>query len=195
MRWTEELHQRKGNVLFADGHVERFNQATFTLAANGGGGPNVVLPDPTHPDSTPGLFPQPKPATRHEPEAIAQNSARRAAAASAQNPVGNNAFHWVSLPLARFPVADAVWREWEIRSNATRGASLGTNPPPTQQNESETGARDWVELLWLRKVIAGGYALLLLLLLLLLAYALWRQWRKRRERAAPRPVTRPGEDL
>ena len=32
-RWTDELHQRKGNLLFADGHVEKRNNATLEFAA------------------------------------------------------------------------------------------------------------------------------------------------------------------
>jgi len=34
LRWTREMHQFKGNVLFADGHVEEWNNSALASAAN-----------------------------------------------------------------------------------------------------------------------------------------------------------------
>ena len=38
LRWTQELHQFKGNILFADGHVEEWNKSDLASAAGGAGG-------------------------------------------------------------------------------------------------------------------------------------------------------------
>jgi prepilin-type N-terminal cleavage/methylation domain-containing protein/prepilin-type processing-associated H-X9-DG protein len=44
LRWTRELHFFKGNVLFADTHVEEFNDARFNLSANSAAIPVFFLP-------------------------------------------------------------------------------------------------------------------------------------------------------
>jgi prepilin-type N-terminal cleavage/methylation domain-containing protein/prepilin-type processing-associated H-X9-DG protein len=35
VRWTEELHRFKGNILFADAHVEQFNHANLLVSSEG----------------------------------------------------------------------------------------------------------------------------------------------------------------
>jgi prepilin-type processing-associated H-X9-DG protein len=43
--WTREMHQFKGNVLFADGHVEEWNNSALASAANNSSGTaNLFLP-------------------------------------------------------------------------------------------------------------------------------------------------------
>jgi prepilin-type N-terminal cleavage/methylation domain-containing protein/prepilin-type processing-associated H-X9-DG protein len=45
LHWTAELHQFKGNVLFADGHVEEWNDSTLASAAkNSSATANLYLP-------------------------------------------------------------------------------------------------------------------------------------------------------
>jgi len=60
LRWTRELHQFKGNVLFGDGHVELWNQTSLAAAAKG----SVLTADlflptlpPTNVFSPPGIRP------------------------------------------------------------------------------------------------------------------------------------------
>jgi prepilin-type N-terminal cleavage/methylation domain-containing protein/prepilin-type processing-associated H-X9-DG protein len=53
VRWTHELHQFKGNLLFADSHVEERNQIGLYGAAAGNGGPTA--PPATLLMPTPGL--------------------------------------------------------------------------------------------------------------------------------------------
>ena len=45
LHWTQELHQFKGNILFADGHVEEWNKSELASAAGGtGGAADLFLP-------------------------------------------------------------------------------------------------------------------------------------------------------
>ena len=59
VRWTEELHKFKGNLLFADGHVQEINDARwadYRMAVNG----DLFLPSPQPPTavaSSPGRPP------------------------------------------------------------------------------------------------------------------------------------------
>jgi prepilin-type processing-associated H-X9-DG protein/prepilin-type N-terminal cleavage/methylation domain-containing protein len=55
LSWTGELHRFRGNVLFADGHVEELDTRGLQLASAGGSAPPVVmlpaLPSPQSPSS------------------------------------------------------------------------------------------------------------------------------------------------
>jgi len=81
LRWTGEMHQFKGNILFADSHVEEWNNVNLQAAGNGsgsqmdfflptvpgqnqnyGGGNNGWTPSPTYsPPSQPNATPTPMP--------------------------------------------------------------------------------------------------------------------------------------
>lgn len=169
LRWTDELHRGKGNVLFADGHVERLGAGVFELAAVAGARQNVVLPDPGNNTPTTGLFPQPH---SFQPDAPA---------ADPRNSPGSGI--WFSIPVGNFSIPANVVHDLAARPNAT--------PPPTSVAKAASipAAGKEAMLGTLNQTIhenpqsiKSGYAFLLLLLLLLLAYALWREWRKRRER-------------
>jgi prepilin-type N-terminal cleavage/methylation domain-containing protein/prepilin-type processing-associated H-X9-DG protein len=55
VKWTSEMHVFKGNVLFADGHVEQLNNVGFTLASSGSPPLDLVLPTPNPgPGNSPG---------------------------------------------------------------------------------------------------------------------------------------------
>ena len=44
LRWTRDLHQFKGNILFADGHVEEWNQAALAGAVSQQAGADLFMP-------------------------------------------------------------------------------------------------------------------------------------------------------
>jgi prepilin-type N-terminal cleavage/methylation domain-containing protein/prepilin-type processing-associated H-X9-DG protein len=76
LRWTPELHQFEGNILFADGHVEEWNHAALAGAGSQQAGtdlfmpstlptPNVPAPDttgyPNYSDANSGIATPPSP--------------------------------------------------------------------------------------------------------------------------------------
>jgi prepilin-type processing-associated H-X9-DG protein len=56
IRWTAELHSFKGNILFADGHVEQVNSLKLEVAQ--GGNSDLVLP--SAPGGSSGSWPAPR---------------------------------------------------------------------------------------------------------------------------------------
>ena len=187
LRWTDALHQNKGNVLFADGHVERWKNPTLTWAGSQGGAQNFVLPDAGQTAPTAGLFPQPisQPQISDSPANGKSSSARNP---SLTGPTRANPATWVSVPLARFPFANLVWKEFLTRSNANHAATIAsTNQVVATQAAADTNKVDNVMLQSLQRLITSTN-LLLLLLLLLLAYVVWREWRKWQKRRGQQPA-------
>jgi prepilin-type N-terminal cleavage/methylation domain-containing protein/prepilin-type processing-associated H-X9-DG protein len=187
-RWTKELHEFKGNLLFADGHIEKHNNTS--LAGNVGGAladSEVQLPRPAAQPGPPDYAPPQPPA----PETPAPSLAGTPNTGGASRPGSKqnsriflpSPFGQLSFPTAALASADSV-----VKSNpppVTLAATTRTNIHDAEQEESFSN-RDLAGILGLKKFIQGGYWLLLLLLLLLLAYAIWREWQKRR---ATQPVT------
>ncbi len=194
IRWTDELHRRQGNVLFADGHVERLKNAPFTLAAVGDVPQNLVRPDPSSNEPTPGLFPQPKPQPP-APEPAAPPTTAGKTPSRGGAPATSTLARSPSVPF-RTPFGLIP-----IPANALTTAPLPirTNPPsanqtaiasatPAAESDEAMGTFDQAAVRYLQRLVTGGFGLLLLLLLLL-AYAIWREWRKGRQRRAQPPVT------
>ncbi len=194
-RWTHELHEFKGNLLFADGHIEKHNNAslagmaTETLAQS-----DVQLPrpgaNPGPPDYAP---PRPPPPPTDIP----------AAAASTNNSPFESPLLASPDNRARLFIPSA-FGHIAIPTMALTTTANSTNPPPTivatvtvtnvhDAEEEEMSGLNLVGILGLQKYIKGSFLLLLLLLLLLIAYAIWREWQKRKTRRADfKPV---GEKL
>jgi prepilin-type processing-associated H-X9-DG protein len=198
LRWTEELHRHKGNVLFADGHVERLNNPAFEVAAIGGTPQNVVLPEPSSSGPTAGLFPQEKPQPPPPtPEPSPTQPMARNQAGLSQNPASltPSPTALLNLPLARFPIPPGVISVLAAQPKATvmHTNQTATVPEATSSGEAEAlGTFDQAAVRYLQRLVKGGFGLLLLLLLLLLAYALWREWRKGQKRRARQQVTPEG---
>jgi prepilin-type N-terminal cleavage/methylation domain-containing protein/prepilin-type processing-associated H-X9-DG protein len=167
-RWTDELHQRKGNLLFADGHVEKRHNATLDFPARNEQPPNVQLPTPGATDPTPG----PAPTTQRETAA--------APAPSSEPPKANQP----RPPSVRFPTKlGAVYIP--IATLQAARPSPQTNAPglvvAQVANPAAPAADSGFDAQLVRQahlLLANSYLFLLLLLLLLLAYAIWREWRK-----------------
>lgn len=185
LRWTDELHRHKGNILFADGHVARLNNPVFEVAALGGTPQNVVLPDLGSGGPTDGLFPQdkPKPPTAPAPlESPGGNnsSSKPRLPAFAPNPAAS-----FSTPLGRFSVPASVLPALAAQPKAIARGTNQVTPATALTSSGETeamGTFDATAVRALQWLVKGGFGLLLLLLLLCLAYVIWREWQKRRGR-------------
>lgn len=195
LRWTSELHKNKGNVLFADGHVERLNNPAFEVAVIGGTPQNVVLPEPKSPGPIAGLFPQEKPQPPSPtPEPNPTRPVARNQAGSGQKPASltPSPTALLNFPLARFPIPPGVVSVLAAQPKATvmHTNQTKTVPEATSSGEAEAlGTFDQAAVRYLQRLVKGGFGLLLLLLLLLLDYAVWREWRKLQKRRARQPVT------
>jgi hypothetical protein len=151
------------------------------------GAQNFVLPNPGQTTPTAGLFPQPKP----EPPVLvssAKGKTSNARTPSLTAPSLANPELWVSVPLARFPFANALWKEFLTRSNANHAVTIAsTNQVTATREEADTSDPDNAVLQALQRLITSTN-LLLLLLVLLLTYVAWREWRKWQKRRGQQPV-------
>jgi prepilin-type N-terminal cleavage/methylation domain-containing protein/prepilin-type processing-associated H-X9-DG protein len=190
LRWTDELHQRKGNVLYADGHVEKPRSVLLALASGNNGPENLRLPIPGETDPTPqrpANEPAPTPQAPEPPE----NSAPPAPAPAPGNPASpRGETIQVRTPMGIIYVATAAL--------AKTSPAPGTNAPALAAAQSDSSGEEMLSsgfdqglIAYFKKLIQRGYLLLLLLLLLLLTYAIWREWKKLQERRAKaQPIPR-----
>jgi prepilin-type N-terminal cleavage/methylation domain-containing protein/prepilin-type processing-associated H-X9-DG protein len=188
--WTQELHQFKGNVLFSDGHVEEWNNAT--LASGGGGqlaGADLTMPltsvNPVRSASsyggngnfynassgsgtTPAVSP-PASSLPDRPPASAFNSSTR--------------FAPKTPGLAGFPNTPAL-----AKTNSAQIGSFSTNRPnggviAPVETEVSVLTFDQHVVKFLRHIIFSAYLLVLFLFLLFLAFKWWqRAQRKKAQR-------------
>jgi prepilin-type processing-associated H-X9-DG protein/prepilin-type N-terminal cleavage/methylation domain-containing protein len=202
LRWTRELHQFKGNILFADGHVEEWNQAALAGAASQQAGADLfmptVLPGPNvsapasggygnYPGANPGvgaLPPTPSatptpPATPAPPSATPAPLAPRPANTSSGSQGGFNQQTpgqpgTQNLPdMARKNTPDV------FPTNMPDG---GTVTPVRTDSATLTFDQRVVKIL--RGGMIGFYLLIWLILLLWLLLAWWRRsQRKKMQRA------------
>ena len=195
LRWTGELHQFKGNLLFADGHVEKLNHAALQVAAGGGISPaNLSMPtdgaggaggvgnagnagggssggSPTAANNSPSTPGQP--ADARSPDRPSDNAGK--SAGNAQSGAG------VHLALASESVPPRAKAKSELMATNLPVAVTTTAPVET---DLALSAFDQQVVKHLQTWIKRGYLLILLLFLLLLAGAVWREWKKRQERRA-----------
>jgi len=173
-RWTDELHQRKGNLLFADGHVEKHNNTLdFPTVNDQPANPQLPTPDAAAPTS--GLAPA---APRETPPAPAPP----ARSANENNPRPPSVRFPTKLGIVYVPIT--ALKSTHPTQNTNAPSLAATRIENNEEAATESGF-DTRLLRQAQKLIAGGYFILLLLLLLLLAYAIWREWRKWQNRRAP----------
>ncbi len=180
-RWTKELHEFKGNLLFADGHIEKHNNTS--LAGNVSGAladGEVQLPKPAAQPGPPDYAPPQSPA----PETPAQSLAGTPTGGASHSGSKQNNRIFVPSPFGQlsFPTAALASTDLVVKSNpppVTLAATTRTNIHDAEQ-EDPASSLDLAGIQGLKKFITGSFWLLLLLLLLLLAYAIWREWQKRR---------------
>jgi prepilin-type N-terminal cleavage/methylation domain-containing protein/prepilin-type processing-associated H-X9-DG protein len=175
-RWTPELHEFKGNLLFADGHVEKHNNRT--LGANAGGAlasALVQLPQPNAP-AGPADFAPPRLPVANENTAATPNGS----GTSKPNGALNVRFP-TPLGALQLPVNLIVRPKEETGPAAPVVSAAIVNVAV----DDELGTTfDESALGYLKGLIERGYWLLLLLLAVLVAVAAWREWKKWEERRA-----------
>ena len=182
LRWTRELHQFSGNVLFADGHAEEWNDPQQTAAKCG----LVAATDLLLPFVKPGLD-QPGPDTgigNHgagpsrtstpAPPALT-TPAQRTSGISAQRQLGFDA-----MPAA----------QTKPPSPSTKANVMATNAPsqaPATPEEIEPAGPTFDQRFVIvgHKIVKWGYPLLLLILAALLAFDLGRRSRRKTRRSLP----------
>lgn len=176
-RWTDELHQRKGNLLFADGHVERRGNAGWSLA-NGNQPPEVLLlPTPGATAPTPSPIPRP---ALPPPEPIATGGS--------PNPSPRRSSIYVRTQLGVIQVPATALVVTNPIPETTAPAAIISLPEAAEEELTSGFDQGLVQLV--QKLISRGYLLILLLLLLLLAVAIWREWKKLQERRSQTQFTR-----
>jgi prepilin-type processing-associated H-X9-DG protein/prepilin-type N-terminal cleavage/methylation domain-containing protein len=194
LHWTQELHQFKGNVLFADGHVEEWNHYALASAANGPADPADLFLPSVKPDA---MGTQSATASSGNQSGGSPNFFPTAA----NNPNSGNG----PVPKTQSPTASGNRPNHSSGTASDNRAQSGTMMPPQtwtqnlsappQTSPAKTNLQissvkaDADEpamspfnrhaLKFLRSVFEWGYLLLLLILLLLAAFELWRRSRKR----------------
>jgi len=204
LRWTAELHQFKGNVLFADGHVEEWNNSALVSAANNpSSAANLFLPSvPSGANMPAGGMAGSGSGAGISPAASAGNnwSANSNRISSASSNAGTQLV--ATLPAkgqSNRPPGMAYGGSRPFYKNQTAptgpespsAANQSSVPIPSSASSGGAAAPDDTDLMmspfnrriarFLQHLIEWSYLLLLLLLLLYLAYKLWRWWQKRRE--------------
>jgi len=199
LRWTAELHRFRGNLLYADGHVEQFNRpALMVTAGNAETIADIALPTDEPPLSqssiagTSGGLP-----SQSQPPAIANK------ATSAPPPIGPSMAKSPPKNVGNQPVSGQSgfqtvvessihWQTRTQKSVLTTNMAVADASPalPDDKEELMMGSFDYQLMKFLQGAIKWWYLLLLILVLLFILYTFWREWSKRRERPAMRRVLR-----
>jgi prepilin-type N-terminal cleavage/methylation domain-containing protein/prepilin-type processing-associated H-X9-DG protein len=194
LRWTHELHRFKGNVLFADGHVEELNRPTLMVTSLDPAA-EAKLSLPSASASLPSVS---------QGTVQTVGSSGEAAGSVAPNIPSSNVPSVRTTSATSAPPAGLAHSTPAVSANSqvgfqasTRAASESSSPSnrakltvnPTNKvgrvvasragDEVTLGAFDLQLVQFLQGIIKWTYLLLLLVLLLYLAFRLW-QWEKRR---------------
>lgn len=192
LRWTGQQHQFKGNVLFADGHVEEWGTGSGgTLASSG----DFVLPSVRG-----GGTPAGRQAGQSQPGEIAATTSTGNSNHSDTNaPSGNEAASSSSAtnqpgrPMTNSPVFSPVPSishqdagvnvsgplQVEVSNSVIEKVADATNSPDgivsrSNDDDSMMSFFDRHVAKFLRQIIFGTYLLVLLLILLFIGYRIWR---------------------
>jgi prepilin-type N-terminal cleavage/methylation domain-containing protein/prepilin-type processing-associated H-X9-DG protein len=189
--WTRELHQFKGNVLFADGRVEEWNSAALATAAGTQlAGADLFLPTVVAAATSPAYSYAGNPGfSRANSGSSAYEAPPATPSAGRPEPMAPAAPASPALSRSRQPI--------EVPAGPQNPPlATGTNPPapdlvstslvaaetivpepavPEMSPFDERVARD------LRWLIFGTYLLVLLLFLARLAFLCWRRWQRNKE--------------
>ena len=188
IRWTDEIHKTQGNLLFADGHVEKQNNPALQKTFAQAGTPSVItVPKEGIKRYTPTSIP----ATVNQPQRSL------APPATAKTPP-------VNMPRSNtIPIHPQYVYLTEINRKTNEPVTISetkvisetvtNDPQPTvavksvaTPNEVEPPLsgfdREVVEIL--QVIIKRGYLMLVILFLILLAIAIWREWKRWQERKA-----------
>jgi prepilin-type N-terminal cleavage/methylation domain-containing protein/prepilin-type processing-associated H-X9-DG protein len=183
LRWTRELHQFKGNVLFADGHVEEWNNSTLASAAGGWPAVDMILPSGQsagNPNSS-GAGSSPMPGSSagnaNSPTTPAPNAPGNPSAQPRGNSLGSHA----TTQAGKISPAQT---ESQNLSGANQLVSITAIAPvgkvaTSAETDLAMSTPDRHVVRFLQNFIEWGYLLLLLIFLLMLALELWRRKKQR----------------
>lgn len=193
LRWTDELHRTQGNLLFADGHVEKQNnpalQKTFTQS---GSSSVITVPKPGMKKSTPtSLTAQ-----------VGENTRSIAPPPTAKTPPVNMPRSNNIIPLhpqyvylnevKRAPVDPIPSSETNqpAKTLTNSAPNIASTKPVSTPNEVEPALSgfDGELVAFLQMIIKRGYLMLVILFLILLTIAIWREWKRWQERKANKAV-------
>lgn len=199
LRWTAELHRFKGNLLYADGHVEEFNRpALMVTAGSGEAVSDIALPTDEPPGSPPTI-------TRNSPPDTPAGPARPVFAnqSAGAPPFTSAGAKPPPKTIGHEPVPNRSGFQTLVNSSVsgqvhTQQTTLTTNlvvasapaALPDDKEDPAMGSFDYQLMKFLQSAIKWWYLLLVLLLLLFIAYFIWREWAKRRERRMTRQALR-----
>ena len=206
LRWTKELHEIKGNVLFADAHVEEWTPALLAVSPNSAGLTAdfflpSVKPGATQPaygsasggyGTTPGSSRPPgnpssgsyAPPSSYPNPAPAPVAAKQPASPGYQPSQPNNAAIKNSGVTRTTPNGR---NETQNSTNAIRTISVVTNVTSITTTQDVTEGLSTFDkgiVKTVRPILEWGYFLHLLLMLLILALEIRRRIRRRRKRKA-----------
>lgn len=192
LRWTAELHRFKGNLLYADGHVEQLNRPTL-MVTSVDANRVAALAMPT--DEPPLTAPPSQPEIPKNPSLPDNQTSGKALP---NTPPASNAppVKVMSLSAAKQSGAQTILQPgsaWQVHTQQTSSMSniVMSAPRPqsvVDQDELVMGTIDYKLMKLLQSVIKWWYLLLLLVVLLFIAYAVWREWNKRQERRGLRKL-------
>ena len=194
LRWSETMHRFKGNLLFADGHVEEAK--SFSLAGSrdgtsgtGGSGVqnNFFIPS-VKAEETAAQPVLASPATTNN----TGNARTNSAAPDKSNPTNQPACREPAVFLGQSnarnsstanPMTPGVADESKTNPGVTNGVAIqiSTNTAAPPDEDSGMSSFDRRIAHFLRHVIFGTYLLILLMFLLFMAYRIWR-WTQDPER-------------
>ena len=192
LRWTAELHRFKGNLLYADSHVEEMNRpALIVTSGQANTVADLALPNGEPPDVPPPATPAPPGATS-PPRQRPLVTANRPSQATSASPLTNQAppmiasgNQTIAILTGQLAVVSAITNR-QVATQQVDGAESAlveeTTFPGREDEEAAMGDFDYQLMKFLQSVIKWWYLLLVMLALLFLVYTFWREWNKRRER-------------
>ena len=190
LRWSGIMHRFKGNVLFADGHVEE-------LSSHQSGGLVIITGNSVPPSGGADSQPAGQPNFSSPPSGVSQNAAApeqpAQAGGVATHPAASPPLPFLSKPDSNAPVGQrsskanlppAIVSRFDVANPNAEIIPVPTNvsggvlsSPSVQEPEMSPLNQKLTRCL--RRLFGWGYLLLLLLLLLFLAYKYWRWWCQR----------------
>ena len=217
LRWTAELHRYKGNLLYADGHVEELNHPALMITT---GSPNTVadLALPTDeppsaqpsspPYSPPSATPSAPPPTIPIPRSATPSFPRQPVFGNHTNGPPTNSAASEQKPTPTLPATQSASGEFGFKvivepsvtwkTQVQQQAILETDTVsedapialPPEKEQLMMGRFDYQLMKFLQSAIKWWYLVLVLLALLFVAYTVWRESSRRRERRAVRQPLR-----
>ena len=202
--WTRELHQFKGNILFADGRVEEWNNAALASASAAQlAGADLFMPSAVPPANYPAAGAAGYQNAGYQSHSRAGSGSGDTALAPPGGFSGSNRpvspiLYGLRQPRLETEVP-AQPPNPPILAEANPGTNPGTNvvaparvspnPPapettPPVKPEPEKATFDQQVVKNLRWLIIGTYLLILSLFALRLAYLGWRRWQRKKAQRA-----------